>query len=108
MFFLSRSHSCLIQADRHGGTNIYCGLSKLSLSKMDYILLICSTPSLLSNGYQGLFPWGYSGWGLKLTTHLHLVPRSRILAAIPQLPDTSLWRGAELKHRDKFTFAYVQ
>jgi hypothetical protein len=34
-------------------------------------------PSLLSNGCQGLFPWGYSGPGVKLTTHLHLVPRSK-------------------------------
>jgi hypothetical protein len=34
-------------------------------------------PSLLSNGYQGLFPWGSSGRGVKLTTHLLLVPRSK-------------------------------
>jgi hypothetical protein len=34
-------------------------------------------PSLLSNGYQVLFPWGYSGRVVKLTTHLHLVPRSK-------------------------------
>jgi hypothetical protein len=34
-------------------------------------------PSLLANGYQGLFPWGYSSRGVKLTTHLHLVPRSK-------------------------------
>jgi hypothetical protein len=34
-------------------------------------------PSLLSNGYQGLFPWGKSGRGVKLTTHLHLVQRSK-------------------------------
>jgi hypothetical protein len=34
-------------------------------------------PSLLSNGYWGLFPWGYSGWGVKLTTHIHLVARSK-------------------------------
>jgi hypothetical protein len=32
-------------------------------------------PSLLSNGYRGLFPWGLSGRGMKLTTHLQLVPR---------------------------------
>jgi hypothetical protein len=29
-----------------------------------------SPPSLLCNGYQGLFPWG-----VKLTTHLRLMPR---------------------------------
>jgi hypothetical protein len=26
-------------------------------------------PNLLSNGYQGLFPWEYSGRDVKLTTH---------------------------------------
>jgi hypothetical protein len=35
------------------------------------------SPSLLSNGYQGLFPWGPSGRGVKLTTHLHLVTKSK-------------------------------
>jgi hypothetical protein len=30
-------------------------------------------------GTGGLFPWVYSGRGVKLTTHLHLVPRSRML-----------------------------
>jgi hypothetical protein len=38
---------------------------------------IDSFVTLLSNGYQGLFPWGQSGRGVKLTTHLHLVPRSK-------------------------------
>jgi hypothetical protein len=33
-------------------------------------------PSLLSDGYRGLCPLGWGGRGLKLTTHLHLVPRS--------------------------------
>jgi hypothetical protein len=31
----------------------------------------------LSKVYQGLFPWGQSDRGVKLTTHLHLVPRSK-------------------------------
>jgi hypothetical protein len=31
----------------------------------------------LSNGYRGLLICGYSGWGVKLTTHLHLVLRSK-------------------------------
>jgi hypothetical protein len=35
------------------------------------------SPNLLSNGYWGLFPRRQSGWGVKLTTHLQLVPRSR-------------------------------
>jgi hypothetical protein len=61
-------------------------------------------PSLLSNGYQGLFPWGLIGRGAKLITHLHLVPRSRTREAIPSHPNTPSWRGAQLKHRDNFTF----
>jgi hypothetical protein len=36
-------------------------------------------PSLLSNGYRGLLPWGYSGWGIKLTICLHLGQRSRVV-----------------------------
>jgi hypothetical protein len=53
-----------------------------------------SLPSLLSSGYHGLFPWVKSGRGVKLTTHLHLVPRSRMRGTIPPLPSTSSWRGA--------------
>jgi hypothetical protein len=35
--------------------------------------------SLLSNVYMGLFPREISGRGVKLTTHLHLVPRLRMV-----------------------------
>jgi len=38
------------------------------------------------SGSQGLFSWGWSGCGMKLTTHLHLVQRSRLRGAIPPLP----------------------
>jgi len=37
---------------------------------------------------------------MKLTTHLHLVPRSRIHGVIPPLPSTPLWRGVQFKHTD--------
>jgi hypothetical protein len=36
-------------------------------------------PSLLSNGYRRLYPWGVKRPGVELTTHLHLVPSSRIV-----------------------------
>jgi len=35
---------------------------------------------------MGLFPWGLSGRGVKLTTHLHLVPMSRMSGAVLPLP----------------------
>jgi hypothetical protein len=62
-------------------------------------------PSLLSNGYRGLFPRGQSGQGVKLTTHLQLVPRSRKRGSIHPLPHTPSWRRAWLvKRRDNVTF----
>jgi hypothetical protein len=38
----------------------------------------------------GGFFWGKINWGMKLTTHLHLVPRLRICGAVPPLLHTSL------------------
>jgi hypothetical protein len=35
------------------------------------------SPNFLSNWYRGLFPWRYSGKGVKLTTHLQPLPRSK-------------------------------
>jgi hypothetical protein len=35
-------------------------------------------PNLLSNGYMGFFLQGCSSKGVKLNTHLQLVPRSRV------------------------------
>jgi hypothetical protein len=59
----------------------------------------------LSNGYRGLFPWGQSDRRVKLTTHLHIVPRPVMLGVIPPLPSTSSWSVAlSVKHRDNVTF----
>jgi len=43
-------------------------------------------PSLLFNGYRGLFPRGRAEMGVNLTTHLHLLPRLRMCGAIPLFP----------------------
>jgi hypothetical protein len=40
------------------------------------------------------FPREYTGRGVKLTTQLQLVPRSRERGSIHRLPHTSLWRSA--------------
>jgi hypothetical protein len=50
-------------------------------------------------GTRGSFP----GRGVKLTTHIHLVPTSRMRGFIPLLPNTPSSNGAQLKHRIKFT-----
>jgi hypothetical protein len=43
-------------------------------------------PNLLSNGYQGLFTGGLSVRGVKLTTQLQLVPRSRMFEVYLHIP----------------------
>jgi hypothetical protein len=45
---------------------------------------------------------------VKLTNHLHLVPRLRMRGAIPSLPNTPSWRRAQLKHSDMFTFTFYK
>jgi hypothetical protein len=63
--------------------------------------------SLLTNGHQVLFPRGYSGKGVKLTTYLQLVARSSTWRFIQPFPHTLSWRNALLvKHRHKFTSFY--
>jgi len=54
----------------------------------------------------GILSRGYSGRGVKLTTHLHLVLRLRMRGAIPPLPHMSqcLMAWCLVKHRDNFTF----
>jgi hypothetical protein len=47
---------------------------------------------------------GVSGRGVKLTTHLHLVPRSRMCGAIPPLPHYVCMAWRLVKHMDNFTF----
>jgi hypothetical protein len=53
--------------------------------------------SILSNGYQRLFPWGKSGRGVKLTIHLHLVPRLRVRGAIHVLPQYAFMAWCSVK-----------
>jgi hypothetical protein len=65
---------------------------------------IWGPPSLISNGYQELFQWEQSDWSVKLTTHVHLVLRSRVCGAMPLFPNTPSWLSDQLKHRDSFTF----
>jgi hypothetical protein len=69
-------------------------------------------PSLLSNGYQRLFLWGLGGWGVKLTTHLHLMPRSKNEWSYTSTPPVRL-HGVVLNLKKKhkvitFTFTVSQ
>jgi len=50
----------------------------------------CAGPSFLLNEFRRL-SWKYSGRGVKLTTHLHLVLSLRMRGAITLLPELPLW-----------------
>jgi hypothetical protein len=51
-------------------------------------------PSLLFNGYKGPLPWGSSGWGVKLTPHLHIyisLPPNTPPGTLPLLRHEDVW-----------------
>jgi hypothetical protein len=52
----------------------------------------------------GALTLGVKRPGVKLTIHLHLVPRSRMRGAIPPLPQYVFMAWCLVKHRDNFTF----
>jgi len=56
-------------------------------------------PSLLSNGKLGFLPHGVNSWGVKLTTHLHPMPRVRMSGAAHLTP-----LYAHTMVRNNFTF----
>jgi hypothetical protein len=63
--------------------------------------------SLISNGYQGLFVWGWSVQGVKLSTHLHLALRSKNAwnyTSTPSIPIHGVVLSLNEKRRDSFTF----
>jgi hypothetical protein len=43
---------------------------------------------------------------MKLPTHLHLLPISRMSGAIPPLPQYAVMAWRLVKHRDNFTFIF--
>jgi hypothetical protein len=57
---------------RLNGLGLIPDRGKIFLSSKD-------VTGLLANGYRRLVPLGYSNRGVKLTTHLHLVLRSKMV-----------------------------
>jgi hypothetical protein len=64
-------------------------------------------PSLLSNVYHGLFPCGYSGRGVNLTTNLHLVSRSKNEWSYTFTPQYAFTAWYSVKHKENFTFTFT-
>jgi hypothetical protein len=55
----------------------------------------------------GALSLGVKRPGVMLTTHLHLVPRSRVCGAIPPLPQCAFMAWYLFRHRDNFTFYFT-
>jgi len=64
---------------------------------MDTGLVNTVTTQLPTERVAGFFLMGKVDEGMKLTTHLHLVPRLRISGAIPLLPPSAFMVWAEKK-----------
>jgi hypothetical protein len=77
--------------DRGVGVRVPVGSRFFSSCRPDRLW---GPPNLLSNGYRGLFSRGQNGQGVKLTTHLQLVPRSSKYVSIHPLLHTPSWRSA--------------
>jgi hypothetical protein len=54
----------------------------------------------------GALSLGVKRLGVKLTTHLNLLPRSRVCGVIPPLPQYAFMAWF-LEHRDNFTFTFT-
>jgi hypothetical protein len=94
----------------------FCNLmSHCQLHMKDFSVLSFLVANLLhtwksqSIGYRGIFPRGESDRCMKMHTHLHLVPSSRIHGSVHPLPHTSSLQRTELvKRRDNFTLALLR
>jgi hypothetical protein len=81
------SPSCSVEVNNCGATAhpyvfVACYLNNKYIYLPLWPDLNWGSPRLLSYGYQGLFARGYRDQCVKLTTHLHLMRRLRIYAAI--------------------------
>jgi hypothetical protein len=53
-----------------------------------------ANPDTYPVGTGGSYAWSKAAGGVKLTTHLHLMPRLKMFSSITPYPHASSWRGA--------------
>ena len=76
------------------GPVVDSGRNKSSSSPAKRPDRLWAPPTLLFNEYRRFFPRVWSSRGVRLTTKLHLVQRSRMSGAVPLLPHASVaWTG---------------
>jgi hypothetical protein len=101
----SSEFECVRSRDTSGGIGTDCGLDDGFDSRQWQVLspldTVCGAPGLMYSGYRVLFPRG-----VKLTTRLHPVPRSRISGAITSAPQHVLMEWCLMMNMDSFTFYF--
>jgi hypothetical protein len=88
---VARTHCSGIKHDGWGvyvRTPVTARLFSYSLYRSERIL---GSISLLSSGFLGIFPRGWSDWWVKVTNHLQLVTRSKLRGSIHPSPYMLSW-----------------
>jgi hypothetical protein len=88
----------------------FCELSYFNLKKLATRFSAYHRDQNGSGAHPASSPMGTRGsfpGGVKLTTYLHLVQRSRMSGAIPPFPQYIFMAWCLVKHRDNFTFYFT-
>jgi hypothetical protein len=72
----------------------------------DFSQIFRAHPASYPLGTRNSFLWGKVAGGMKLTTHLHLVLRSRMVQLYLHSSNMALWCSI-IEHKDNFTFYLV-
>jgi hypothetical protein len=91
-------------AGQPGNRGLNPGRGKRHFSSPQALEWLWGPISLLYDGFQGSFP-EVNGWGVKLTTQLHLVSRLRMAELCFHF--SIRLNGVVLKYVDNFTFKFT-
>jgi hypothetical protein len=89
-----------------GGFESWQGLGILLFTTMSQPDLVPTQPPI--QWVPGLFHWGQGSCGMKLTTHLHLAPKSRMRGAIPPVIQYAFMAWCSVKKAQGQQYAHTQ
>jgi hypothetical protein len=98
---------------RHSSVSVVNRLRSNSQQEQErFLFSILSRPTLKSTQsviqlVAGAFSSGKAGRGMKMTTHLRLLPELRMLGGMPSLHHNIFVSWCLIKHRDNFDFVFT-
>jgi hypothetical protein len=90
-----------------GSALCYCFQTANSVHTIWSSFLPGAHPASYPMGTRGILLWKQSGSGVKLTTHLHLVSRSKNAWSYTSTPQYAFMAWCLVKHRDNFAFTVL-